>query len=153
MLSRVYVTVWCPSVCLSVCLSVCPSIGPLQQTRCYRFCCWGRRLLHGRSSAAAAGECGQCHVVGVRRKLNTDFKTSYFLNDFYCVLELVNVISLYVVSFFNFYISCDDVICCISCAAIILRTKLSITVWFKASFEYAEIVDINRQGKSRLESV
>jgi len=30
------------------------------------------RLLHGRRSAAAAGECGQCHVVSVRRKLNTD---------------------------------------------------------------------------------
>ena len=28
------------------------------------------RLLHGRRSAAAAGECGQCRVVGVRRKLS-----------------------------------------------------------------------------------
>ena len=39
---------------------------------------WARRqeisivLLHGRGSAAAAGECGQCHIVSVRRKLNTD---------------------------------------------------------------------------------
>ena len=30
------------------------------------------RLLHGRHSAVAAGERGQCHVVGVRRKLNAD---------------------------------------------------------------------------------
>jgi len=28
-------------------------------------------LLYGRRLAAAVGECGQCHVVSVRRKLNT----------------------------------------------------------------------------------
>jgi len=30
------------------------------------------RLLHGWRSAAAAGGCGQCHFVSVRRMLNTD---------------------------------------------------------------------------------
>ena len=30
------------------------------------------RLLHGRRSAAAVGECGQCHVVSIHSKLNTD---------------------------------------------------------------------------------
>ena len=40
---------------------------------------WARRAgdidrePHGRRSAAAAGECGQCHGVSVRRKLTTDF--------------------------------------------------------------------------------
>jgi len=29
-------------------------------------------LLHGRRSAAAAGKCGQCHVVSARRTLNTN---------------------------------------------------------------------------------
>jgi len=33
------------------------------------------RLLHGWRSAAAAGECGQCHVVSLRMKLNTDLFT------------------------------------------------------------------------------
>jgi len=30
------------------------------------------RSLHSQHSAAAAGECGQCHVVSVRGRLNTD---------------------------------------------------------------------------------
>jgi len=38
------------------------------------------RLLHGRRSAAAGCECGQCHVVSVRRKLNTDSVLYYCLN-------------------------------------------------------------------------
>jgi len=48
--------------------SVCPSMGQQQQTRCCRFAAVGpagRR--HLSIAAAAAGECGQCHVVGVRR--------------------------------------------------------------------------------------
>ena len=43
----------CPSVCLS-------QHGPQQQTRYWSI------------AAAAAGKCGQCHVVSVRRWLNTD---------------------------------------------------------------------------------
>jgi len=31
------------------------------------------RLLHGRRSAATAGECGPCHVVSICMKLNKDF--------------------------------------------------------------------------------
>jgi len=68
MRSRVYVSVRCPSVCLSH--SSKPTAACLLL--------WARRagdidrLLHGRCSAAAAGEYGQCHVVSVRRKRNTD---------------------------------------------------------------------------------
>ena len=68
MRSRVYVSVRCPSVCLS------HSSKPT--TACLLL--WARRagdidrLLHGRCSAAAAGEYGQYHVVSVRRKRNTD---------------------------------------------------------------------------------
>jgi len=53
--------------------SVCPSMGIQQQTLCCRFAAVGQagrqagdidRLLQQRR---AAGECGQCHVVSVRR--------------------------------------------------------------------------------------
>ena len=62
MQNRVYETVRCLSVRLS------PSTDPQQQTSCCRFAAGPGeqaisidRLLH------AAGECGQCHVVSVRR--------------------------------------------------------------------------------------
>jgi len=46
---------------------------PQQQTRCCRFAAVGPAGRRYRSiAAAAAGECGQCHVVSVRRQLNTD---------------------------------------------------------------------------------
>ena len=60
--------------------SVCSTMGPQQQTRCCRFAAVGPvagdvdRLLHSwRSAAVARGRrmCGQCHVVSVRRMLNT----------------------------------------------------------------------------------
>jgi len=55
-------------VCLCVRPSVCPSVGPQQQTRCCRFTGVGPAGKRYRSiAAAAAGECGQCHVVSVRR--------------------------------------------------------------------------------------
>ena len=62
-----------PSVRPFVCPSVCPSMGPQQQTPCCRFAAVDPvgskyRLI----AAAAAGECGQCHVVSVRRQLNTN---------------------------------------------------------------------------------
>ena len=50
------------SVRSSVCLSVCPSTGGAVGPA-------GRR--YRSIAAAAAGECGQCHVVSVRRPLNT----------------------------------------------------------------------------------
>ena len=63
--------------------SVCLSVPPGRRTSLLRVCCCGPgdqqtsyRLLHGRRSAAtapqrrAAAECGQCHVVSSRRKLN-----------------------------------------------------------------------------------
>jgi len=63
---------------VSVRLSVCPSLWPIRplQQRAAGLLLWARRvgdidrLLHSRRSAAAAGECGQCHVVSVRRKLS-----------------------------------------------------------------------------------
>jgi len=68
----------CTVRCPSVSLSVCPSMGPQQQTRCCRFAVVGRKRLidcctAGALQQRAAGECGQCHVGGVRKKLNTDF--------------------------------------------------------------------------------
>jgi len=63
------------SVCLSVCLSVSLAHSPAAAT-CGGFAAVGPasgdidRLLHSRRSAAAAGECEQCHVVSVRRKLS-----------------------------------------------------------------------------------
>ena len=66
--SKVYETLRCPSVCPFVPLSVCPSMGPQQQTRCCRFAAVDSAGRRYRSTAvAAAGECGQCHVVSVRR--------------------------------------------------------------------------------------
>ena len=59
--------------------SVSPSMAPQQQTSCCRFAAVGPAERRYRSTAArrtaarrAAGECGYCHVVSVRRKLNTD---------------------------------------------------------------------------------
>ena len=47
--------------------SVCPSTDPRQQTRCCRFAAEGPAGRRYRSiGAAAACECGQCHVVSVR---------------------------------------------------------------------------------------
>ena len=64
------VTVRCPSVC--------PSTGPQQQTHCCRFAVVSPASRRYRSNAAgrclaaaAVGECGQCHVISMRRKLNT----------------------------------------------------------------------------------
>jgi len=61
---------------------VCPSVRLSVSTRAYSsksaaagLLLWARRagdidrLLHSRRSAAAASECEQCHVTGVRRKL------------------------------------------------------------------------------------
>jgi len=60
MRSRVYETVRCPSVRLSVLTwaysSTLAAAGLLQAGRRYRSI-----------AAVAAGECGQCHVVSVRR--------------------------------------------------------------------------------------
>ena len=56
-------------------LSVSVSVPALQVAQCCGPARRARdidRLLHGRHSAVAAGERGQCHVVGVRRKLNAD---------------------------------------------------------------------------------
>ena len=70
------------SVCLSVRLSVCLSCcGPAAANPLLRVCCCGPggqeisidcRTAGARQQRCAAGECGQCHVVSVRRKLNTD---------------------------------------------------------------------------------
>jgi len=54
-----------PSVRLSVCLSVCLS-NPAAARRCYEFAAVGPAGRRYRSiAAAAAGDCGQCHVVSV----------------------------------------------------------------------------------------
>jgi len=47
--------------------SVRPSMGLQQQTRCCRFTVVGPAGRISIIAAAAAGECGQCHVVSVRR--------------------------------------------------------------------------------------
>ena len=63
MRSRVYETVRCPSVCLS---QHGPSAAnPLLQVS---YCGSGRQVIRS-IAAAAAGKCGQCHVVSVRRQL------------------------------------------------------------------------------------
>jgi len=65
MRSRVYETVRCPSVCLS-------QHGPSAANPLLQVCCCGSGRQEIRSIAAgAAGKCGQCHVVSVRRPLNT----------------------------------------------------------------------------------
>ena len=67
---RVYVTVRCPTV---------PAWAHSSKPAAAGLLLWARwagdidRLLNGRCSAAAAGECGQCHAVSVCRKLNTDW--------------------------------------------------------------------------------
>ena len=72
MRSRVYLTARCLSVRPSVCLSHHgpTALNPLLKPdiSCSRARRAGDidRLLHGRRSAAAAGKCGQCHVVSVR---------------------------------------------------------------------------------------
>ena len=56
------------SLSLSVRLPVCPSMGPQQQTGCYRFAAVRPAGRKYRSiAAAAAGECGQCPFISVRR--------------------------------------------------------------------------------------
>ena len=78
MRSWVYLTARCLSVRRSVCLSHHgpTALNPLLKPdiSCSRAQRAGDidRLLHGRRSAAAAGKCGQCHVVSVRRTLNTN---------------------------------------------------------------------------------
>jgi len=63
-----------PSVRLSVRPSllppVCPSVGPQQQSRC----CWFAAVSPGQDISIkllqqrrTSGECGQCHVVSIRR--------------------------------------------------------------------------------------
>ena len=72
MWNRVFITVQCPSVCLSV----CPSMSPQQQTHCLL---WARPagdidqwcMAGTQQQQHVAGECGQCHVVSMCRKLNT----------------------------------------------------------------------------------
>ena len=73
MRSRVCVVV----LCLSICLSVPAWAHGSKLTEHCRLAAVGlagRRyqLLHGRHSAVTVGECRQCHIVSVRRKLNTD---------------------------------------------------------------------------------
>ena len=54
----------------SICLSVCHSMGLQQQTRSCRIAAVGPAVKTYRSiAAAAAGECGQCHVVSLRMRL------------------------------------------------------------------------------------
>ena len=90
---RVYVTVRCPTV---------PAWAHSSKPAAAGLLLWARRagdidrLLNGRCSAAAAGECGQCHAVSVCRKLNTDWfvNTSGELqksahNDANCRLQTV----------------------------------------------------------------
>jgi len=74
MRSRVYETVRCPPVCPSVRLSVCLSQhGPTAANPLLQFAVVDPVGSKYRSiAAAAAGECGQCHVVSVRRQLNTN---------------------------------------------------------------------------------
>jgi len=75
MWSRVYLTVRCPSVYLfqhgptaaNPLLQVC-CCGPGKQETAIDCCTVGAQ-----QQRRAVGECGQCHVVSVRRKLNTDF--------------------------------------------------------------------------------
>jgi len=64
--------------------SVCPSFslsqpGPQQETRCCRFAAVGPAGRRYRSiAAAAAGECGQCHVVSRRTYIHVS------LGDYGC---------------------------------------------------------------------
>jgi len=66
------VTVRCPSVCLF-------KHGSTTENSLLQVCCWAQLawdidwLLYGQRLAAAVGECEQCHVVSVRRKLSTKF--------------------------------------------------------------------------------
>ena len=71
MRSQVYVTVRCPSVCPSVCLSHSPAAAACGKglLLCARRLEDIDRLLHGRRRSS---KCGQCHVYGRRRKLNTN---------------------------------------------------------------------------------
>ena len=65
--------VWYSSICLSV-----RSLVHLSVPVAAGLMLWARwtgninRLLHGQLSAEAADECGQCHLVSMSRKLNTD---------------------------------------------------------------------------------
>jgi len=68
------VTVRCPPLCLSVCIS--PQRRRTAANRCYRFAAVGvvgrrYRSIATWRAAAAAFDCGQCHVVSVRT-MNTD---------------------------------------------------------------------------------
>jgi len=68
-----------PSVRLFIRLFVCRSNGTWQQTSCCRFAAVSPAGRKYRSTVArrttarrAAGECGYCHVVSVRRELKID---------------------------------------------------------------------------------
>jgi len=91
--SEVYASVWRPSVCPSVCSSISTAANPLLQV-----CCCGRGRWEtsidcytARAARRAAGECGQCHVVSVRRKLNRE--TRFLLY----VLILILVHACYII--------------------------------------------------------
>jgi len=73
MRSRVCVVVRCLSICLSV-PAWAHGSKLTEHCRLAAVGLAGRRyqLLHGRHSAVTVGECRQCHIVSVRRKLNTD---------------------------------------------------------------------------------
>jgi len=65
------------------CLSVCPIIRPSQAAAAGLLLSARPagdidRLLPGAQQQRAAGECGQCHVVSVRKKLNTDLLCTVF---------------------------------------------------------------------------
>jgi len=77
MRSRVYVTLWCPSVRPSVRpsvpLSVCPSMGRVSAlTQTTGRHCSNRAAAARGSSTALSIKCGQCHVYSQGTRLNTD---------------------------------------------------------------------------------
>ena len=63
------------------CLSVC-----LAQQSSKLISCWSAAVdiaVGAQQQRRAAGECGQCHVVSVRSKLDTDFYFVLYFIDFH----------------------------------------------------------------------
>ena len=89
--SGVYVTVRCLSVCLFQHEPTAANL--LYAAAGLLLWAWREgdigRLLHSQRSAAAVGECGQCHVVSVCRKLNTDlYVLLELVRNYYWILDL-----------------------------------------------------------------
>ena len=94
MRSRVYETVQCPSVCPSVCPSLCAHSNNPAATG---LLLWARRAEDniGRllGQHLSAGECGQSHVVSVRRKLFTDLLTCLVI--VFCYPNVLRTVSFW----------------------------------------------------------